>query len=42
LSWPGEAQARPVVQVSRRTQGDFTAQTPIQKIEKVLEWMRSQ
>lgn len=41
LSWPGEPQPRPVVQVSRRTRGDFTAQTPAQKIAKVLEWIRS-
>lgn len=41
LNWPGEVQPRPVVQVSRRTRGDFTAQTPTQKIEKVLDWIRS-
>ncbi len=41
LQWPGEPHARPVVQISRRTKGDFTAQTPVQKIEKVLTWLRS-
>jgi hypothetical protein len=41
LSWPGEPQPRAVVQVSRRTRGDFTAQTPAHKIEKVLDWIRS-
>jgi len=41
LQWPGDPQPRPVAQVSRRTQGDFTAQTPLQKIEKVLAWLRS-
>jgi hypothetical protein len=39
--WPGDPQAREVVQISRRTIGDFTAQTPVQKIEKVLAWLRS-
>jgi hypothetical protein len=39
--WPGEPQPRPAVQVSRRTRGDVTAQTPVQKIEKVLDWIRS-
>jgi hypothetical protein len=41
LQWPGDPQPRPVVQLSRRTKGDFVAQTPIQKIEKVLAWLRS-
>lgn len=41
LNWPGDEQPRPVFQVSRRTQGDFTLQTPLQKIEKVLAWIRS-
>lgn len=41
LQWPGDPQVRPAVQVSRRTKGDFTAQTPVQKIEKVLAWLRS-
>jgi hypothetical protein len=41
LNWPGAEQPTPVTQVSRRTQGDFTAQTPLQKIEKVLGWIRS-
>jgi hypothetical protein len=42
LSWPGDAQPRAVVQVSRRTRANaFTLQTPLQKIEKVLEWVRS-
>ncbi len=40
LSWPGEPQPRSVVQVSRRTVGNFAIQTPIQKIDKVLEWIR--
>jgi hypothetical protein len=43
VSWPGDAQPRPVVQVSRRTRGNaFTLQTPRQKIEKVLDWVRNQ
>ena len=41
LMWPGEPQPRPVVQVSRRTRGAFNGQTPSQKIEKVLDWIRS-
>lgn len=42
VSWPGDPQPRPVVQVSRRTRGNaFTLQTPRQKIEKVLDWLRS-
>jgi len=41
LAWPGEPEARPMVQVSRRTRGQFTAQTPLQKIEKVLDWIRT-
>lgn len=41
LSWPGGPSPRPVTQVSRRTRGDFAAQTPLMKIEKVLEWVRT-
>lgn len=42
VRWPGDDEARPVVQVSRRTRGNaFTLQTPRQKIEKVLDWIRS-
>lgn len=42
LSWPGQPQQRPVVQISRRTRGGaFAAQTAAQKTEKVLEWLRS-
>lgn len=42
LAWPGDDQSRPVVQVSRRTRGSaFSLQTPAQKIDKVLEWVRS-
>jgi len=42
LSWPGEAQPRAVTQVSRRTRrSDFTRQTPLQKVEKVIEWIRT-
>jgi hypothetical protein len=41
LQWPGDPQPRPVVQLSRRTKGDLAAQTPAQKIEKVLAWLRS-
>jgi hypothetical protein len=41
LTWPGEAGARPVVQVSRRTRGAFASQTASQKVLKVLEWMRT-
>jgi hypothetical protein len=41
LSWPGQPSQRPVVQISRRTRGGaFTAQTAVQKAEKVLEWLR--
>jgi hypothetical protein len=42
LAWPGEPSARAVVQVSRRTRGSFAAQTAAQKINKVLDWMRTQ
>jgi hypothetical protein len=43
VAWPGDAQPRQVVQVSRRTRGnEFTLQTPRQKIEKVLDWVRNQ
>ncbi len=39
---PGETQPRSVVQVSRRTrEGRFVQQTPAQKVEKVLAWIRS-
>ena len=42
VSWPGDAQPRPVTQVSRRTRrGDFARQTPLRKIEKVLDWVRT-
>lgn len=42
VNWPGDAQPRPVVQVSRRTRGNvFVLQTPRQKIEKVLDWVRT-
>lgn len=41
LQWPGEATPRPVIQLSRRTAGDPSAQTPLQKIEKVLHWLRT-
>ncbi|MGH3253454.1 MAG: hypothetical protein ACRDOI_45565 [Trebonia sp.] len=42
LSWPGQPSQRPVVQVSRRTRGGaFTAQSAVQKTEKVLEWLRN-
>jgi hypothetical protein len=40
VGWPGESQPRPAVQVSRRTRGDVTTQTPVQKVEKVLDWIR--
>ncbi len=39
LAWPGEQ--RRVVQLSRRTRnGAFASQTVVQKIEKVLAWLR--
>lgn len=41
LSWPGDPNPRPVTQVSRRTRGAFSLQTSLQKLEKVLEWVRS-
>jgi len=42
LSWPGQPPQRTVIQVSRRTRGGaFTAQTATQKVEKVLEWLRT-
>jgi hypothetical protein len=42
VNLPGNAQPRPVVQVSRRTRGNaFVFQTPRQKIEKVLDWVRT-
>jgi hypothetical protein len=42
LAWPGDAAQRPVVQVSRRTRGGtFAAQTAAQKVNKVIDWMRS-
>jgi hypothetical protein len=41
LSWPGEPAQRDVVQISRRTRrGAFASQTAVQKVEKVLEWLR--
>lgn len=42
LSWPGEAVQRPVVQVSRRTRGEFASQSAAQKVEKVIDWVRRQ
>jgi hypothetical protein len=42
VNWPGDAETRPVVQVSRRTRGNaFVLQTPRQKIDKVFDWVRS-
>jgi len=42
LSWPGHPPQRPVVQISRRTRnGAFASQTAVQKIEKVMEWLRN-
>ncbi len=42
VNWPGDPQPRPATQVSRRTRrGEFTLQTPLQKIEKVLDWVRT-
>jgi hypothetical protein len=41
LSWPGEAAARAVLQVSRRTRGSFISQTASQKVVKVLDWVRT-
>jgi hypothetical protein len=42
LSWPGQPAQRAVVQISRRTRrGAFASQTAMQKIEKVLEWLRN-
>lgn len=42
VNWPGDSQPRAAVQVSRRTRGNaFTLQTPLQKIEKVLDWLRT-
>lgn len=39
---PGASQPRPAVQVSRRTRaGLFVQQTPTQKVEKVLAWIRN-
>lgn len=40
LQWPGDPKPRPVIQISRRTHSHFAAQTPLQKIEKVLAWLR--
>jgi hypothetical protein len=42
MSWPGEAEPRPVTQVSRITKGDFAAQTAAQKVTKVIGWMKTQ
>jgi hypothetical protein len=43
LRWVGRPPQRSVVQVSRRTRREnFAAQTPAQKIEKVLKWIRTQ
>lgn len=41
LSWSGEPSSRPVVQLSRRTKGDFTLQTAAQKVAKVLHWLET-
>ncbi len=42
LSWPGQPAQRPVLQVSRRTRGGaYASQTAVQKVEKVLEWLRN-
>lgn len=41
VAWPGDPEPRPVFQVSRRTRpGGFALQTPLQKIDRVLEWLR--
>jgi hypothetical protein len=42
LSWPGDAEPRPVLQISRRTRGSFAAQSAPQKVNKVIEWLRTQ
>jgi hypothetical protein len=42
LSWPGESVPRSVLQVSRRTRGAFSSQTAPHKVEKVLDWIRTQ
>lgn len=42
LSWPGDSQPRPVVQVSRRTRAAFAMQTAPQKVTKVLDWLNAQ
>ena len=40
VSWLGDPEPRPVTQVSRRTRrSDFTRQTPLQKVEKVIDWI---
>jgi hypothetical protein len=42
VNWAGDPQPRPVTQVSRRTRrSEYTLQTPLQKIEKVLDWVRT-
>jgi hypothetical protein len=42
VNWPGDPQPRPVTQLSRRTRrSEFTMQTPVQKIDKVLDWVRT-
>jgi hypothetical protein len=42
VSWPGDPEPRAALQVSRRTRrSEFTLQTPLQKIEKVLDWIRT-
>lgn len=39
---PGDPQQRPATQVSRRTRrSDFARQTPLQKVEKVIDWIRT-
>lgn len=42
LSWPGDTEVRPVLQVSRRTREGFANQTAPQKVLKVLDWTMSQ
>jgi hypothetical protein len=42
LQWPGDPEPRPVTHVSRRTRGGgFNLQNPRQKIDKVLDWVRT-
>ncbi len=40
VSWPGDPQPRSATHVSRRTRrSDFTRQTALQKVEKVIDWI---